>query len=27
VSKKNGGLVYFFSEFSGDGSHPDLEDF
>lgn len=27
VSKKNGGLVYFFPEFSGDGSHPDLEDF
>lgn len=27
VSKKNSGLVYFFSEFSGDGSHPDLEEF
>ncbi|MFW6208407.1 MAG: TM2 domain-containing protein [Spirochaetota bacterium] len=27
VSKRSGGLVYFFSEFSGDGSHPDLEDF
>lgn len=27
VSRKNSGLVYFFSEFSGDGSHPDLEDF
>jgi hypothetical protein len=27
VSRKNGGLVYFFSEFSGDGSHSDLEDF
>jgi len=27
VSKKNGSLVYFFSDFSDDGSHADLEDF
>jgi hypothetical protein len=27
VSRKSGSLVYFFSDFSSDGSHPDLEDF
>ncbi len=24
---KNGGLVYFFADFSVDGTHPDIEDF
>lgn len=24
---KNGGLVYFFADFSANGTHPDLEDF
>jgi len=27
VSRKNGGLVYFFSDFSSDGTHSDIEDF
>lgn len=27
VSKKNGSLVYFFSDFSTDGSHEELEEF